>query len=646
MGAASDRPLCHQTQPASEEVLLIKPRGKPVGSRRSANPVAVQTELCLSPSSVNPGSGKKDKRRASQSNPHSPVLAKKTVVFTTTNDVSLGPVGTARNSRFISSGADIPQTSQGVPSDGVEIERALLRDKGFSQGLVTTLIKSRKPITTNIYGRTWKKFLQFLGKPLGQEPPIESILEFLQAGLQLGLAVNTLKVQVSALGALYNCNIAANRWVGRFIKSCHRSRPVSLPKIAPWDLNLDKELNNYIMRCREWYGWHFPELGKVITDNLAYCKCVRAVGDRVNYATFDLSEILTEEVEAEVKAAAEISMGTEVSEEDINNILHLCDQVIEITEYRTQLYDYLKNRMMAIAPNLTVLVGELVGARLIAHAGSLLNLAKHPASTVQILGAEKALFRALKTKRDTPKYGLLYHASLVGQTAPKNKGKISRMLAAKSALAIRYDALGEDTNAQLGVETRAKLEARLRNLEERGLKRISGSGKALARAEKYQHKSEVRTYDPSGDSTLPSVPKKRKIEEVEEEEEQPSEVRVKKAKKPKIEEVEEEEEEQPSVVRVKKAKKPKVEEEEEQPCEVRAKKAKKQKIQPVEEVEEEPEVEETPKKKKKKKKVIKTEEEEEPEEAPTASTVDEPPKKKKKKKVKKEEDDDDDDDDD
>ncbi|XP_073407613.1 nucleolar protein 58 [Dendrobates tinctorius] len=408
--------------------------------------------------------------------------------------------------------------------------------------------------------------------------------------------------------------------------------------------DLDKELNNYIMRCREWYGWHFPELGKVITDNLAYCKCVRAVGDRVNYATFDLSEILTEEVEAEVKAAAEISMGTEVSEEDINNILHLCDQVIEITEYRTQLYDYLKNRMMAIAPNLTVLVGELVGARLIAHAGSLLNLAKHPASTVQILGAEKALFRALKTKRDTPKYGLLYHASLVGQTAPKNKGKISRMLAAKSALAIRYDALGEDTNAQLGVETRAKLEARLRNLEERGLKRISGSGKALARAEKYQHKSEVRTYDPSGDSTLPSVPKKRKIEEVEEEEEQPSEVRVKKAKKPKIEEVEEEEEEQPSVVRVKKAKKPKVEEEEEQPCEVRAKKAKKQKIQPVEEVEEEPEVEETPKKKKKKKKVIKTEEEEEPEEAPTASTVDEPPKKKKKKKVKKEEDDDDDDD--
>uniref|UniRef100_A0A8C9EYP3 Nucleolar protein 58 n=1 Tax=Pavo cristatus TaxID=9049 RepID=A0A8C9EYP3_PAVCR len=148
--------------------------------------------------------------------------------------------------------------------------------------------------------------------------------------------------------------------------------------------------------------------------------------------------------------------------------LCLC-QVIEISEYRTQLYDYLKNRMMAIAPNLTVMVGELVGARLIAHAGSLLNLAKHPASTVQILGAEKALFRALKTKRDTPKFGLIYHASLVGQTTAKNKGKISRMLAAKTALTIRYDALGEDTSAEMGAENRLKVETRLRHLEERGV---------------------------------------------------------------------------------------------------------------------------------------------------------------------------------
>uniref|UniRef100_A0A3P8SQ29 Nucleolar protein 58 n=1 Tax=Amphiprion percula TaxID=161767 RepID=A0A3P8SQ29_AMPPE len=366
--------------------------------------------------------------------------------------------------------------------------------------------------------------------------------------------------------------------------------------------DLDKELNNYIMRCREWYGWHFPELGKVITDNLAYCKSVRKIGDRTNVAGSDLSDILPEEIEAEVKLAAEISMGTEVSEQDIGNIRHLCDQVIEITDYRTQLYDYLKNRMMAIAPNLTVLVGELVGARLISHAGSLLNLAKHPASTVQILGAEKALFRALKTRKDTPKYGLIYHASLVGQTTAKNKGKISRMLAAKAALAIRYDALGEDTNAEMGAENRAKLEARLRQLEEKGIRRISGTGKAMAKTDKYQHKSEVRIYDPSGDSTIPSTSKKRKFEEVEDDEAaDETATPAVKSKKPK--------------------KEPKTEEEEEEAVTAEA--------------------EETPKKKKKKKKDKKAEAEEpREEEEEQVAAVETTKKKKKKKKVKEEEEDD------
>lgn len=168
-------------------------------------------------------------------------------------------------------------------------------------------------------------------------------------------------------------------------------------------------------------------------------------------------QILPDEVESDLKEAAVISMGTEVSELDLINIIELCDQVISLSEYRAQLYDYLKNRMNTIAPNLTALVGELVGARLIAHGGSLLNLAKQPGSTVQILGAEKALFRALKTKHATPKYGLIYHASLIGQAAPKLKGKISRSLAAKTALAIRCDALGDGEDNSMGLENRVKV---------------------------------------------------------------------------------------------------------------------------------------------------------------------------------------------
>jgi len=233
---------------------------------------------------------------------------------------------------------------------------------------------------------------------------------------------------------------------------------------------LDKEINTYAMRVKEWYGWHFPELQAIAGDNAQYSKLVLKCGLRPNYQPADLSDILEDEsTEAAVKEAAEISMGTEIAELDIINIQALAEQVLSMTEYRSQLFEYLKNRMNAIAPNLTILVGELVGARLISHAGSLMNLAKQPASTVQILGAEKALFRALKTKHDTPKYGLIYHASLIGQAAPKNKGKISRVLAAKASLAIRVDALSDDTtdgvDTTIGYEGRAKVEARLRQLE-------------------------------------------------------------------------------------------------------------------------------------------------------------------------------------
>ncbi|CAK1603656.1 unnamed protein product [Parnassius mnemosyne] len=273
--------------------------------------------------------------------------------------------------------------------------------------------------------------------------------------------------------------------------------------------DLDKELNNYVMRCREWYGWHFPELGKIITDNTLFVKIVKLIGTRDNASKTDLSDILPEDLEEKVKEAAEISMGTEISEDDIMNIQNLCDEIISITEYRTHLTDYLKARMMAMAPNLTVLIGEHIGARLIAHAGSLMNLAKHPASTIQIFGAEKALFRALKTKKDTPKYGLIYHAHLVGQCSTRNKGKMSRMLAAKAALCTRVDAFGDEVSFELGAEHKVKLENKLRLLEEGNLRRISGTGKAKAKFEKYHSKSEVFQYPVSGDSTLGKKPIKR-----------------------------------------------------------------------------------------------------------------------------------------
>jgi nucleolar protein 58 len=300
--------------------------------------------------------------------------------------------------------------------------------------------------------------------------------------------------------------------------------------------DLDKELNTYAMRVKEWYGWHYPELAKILNDNLAYAKVVLKMGMRTNWESCDLAEILPEEIEAAVKAAADRSMGTEITEEDLENIQNLAEQVVQFSDYRTQLASYLSARMSAIAPNLTALVGELVGARLIAHAGSLMNLSKSPASTIQILGAEKALFRALKTKHDTPKYGLIYHASLVGQASGKNKGKMARVLAAKAALGLRVDALQdwgeneadilEDEKAALGREARANLERKLAGMEGKPIKPrgvgIGPNGTSTTPQPKKWEIKEARKYNPdadglSGDEAPAKKEKKAKKEKLIEE---------------------------------------------------------------------------------------------------------------------------------
>ncbi|KAF3935874.1 hypothetical protein ABW20_dc0100581 [Dactylellina cionopaga] len=269
--------------------------------------------------------------------------------------------------------------------------------------------------------------------------------------------------------------------------------------------DLDKQLNTYAMRLKEWYGWHFPEMAKIINDNMAYARVIKIMGVRTNASNSDLSTVLPEEIETALKAAAEISMGTEITKEDLDNINSLAEEVIGFSEYRTELATYLSNRMQAIAPNLTALVGDLVGARLIAHAGSLMNLAKSPASTIQILGAEKALFRALKTKHDTPKYGLIYQASLIGQSTGKNKGKIARMLATKTSLGIRYDALSDDKeeSSALGVYMRGKVENRVRYLEGKpALPKLSSSG---VQPGKWSIQ-EARKYNPDADEVMEDAP--------------------------------------------------------------------------------------------------------------------------------------------
>lgn len=233
---------------------------------------------------------------------------------------------------------------------------------------------------------------------------------------------------------------------------------------------LDKDVNTFVMRIREWYSWHFPELVKIVTDNYLYAKLTLFIKDKSTLSDDSIpamKEILGDEEKAkEVVDAAKASMGQDISPIDLINIEAFAKRVISLAEYRHTLFTYLQDKMQVVAPNLGALIGELVAARLISHAGSLTNLAKYPASTVQILGAEKALFRALKTKGNTPKYGLIFHSSFIGRAKQRNKGRISRYLANKCSIASRIDAFMDESTPAFGEKMKEQVEERLRFYEE------------------------------------------------------------------------------------------------------------------------------------------------------------------------------------
>jgi len=230
---------------------------------------------------------------------------------------------------------------------------------------------------------------------------------------------------------------------------------------------LDKDINVFAMRVREWYSYHYPELVKIVPDNSMYARMALLIKDRKSLENEEVQakveELLMDSVKTQaVVDAARASMGMDISPIDLANIEMFASRVISLSEYRKKLMEYLKQKMHDIAPNLTAIIGESIGARLISKAGSLINLAKYPASTVQILGAEKALFRAMKTRGNTPKYGLLFHSTFIGRAQKRDKGRIARYLSNKCSIASRIDCFNDDANSVFGEKLREQVEDRLK----------------------------------------------------------------------------------------------------------------------------------------------------------------------------------------
>ena len=203
---------------------------------------------------------------------------------------------------------------------------------------------------------------------------------------------------------------------------------------------LDKIINTVGARMREWYGLHFPELDNLVSSLVVYAEIVSKAGLRENILVEILQNIGLPEKKVEVILdAAKRSKGGDMTPENLAIVKRLADEVIAQSDLRRVLTDHIEAAMETVAPNVKELLTAAVGARIISKAGSLARLARLPASTIQILGAEKALFRALKTGARPPKHGLLFQHPLI-HSAPKwQRGKIARAVASKVAIAARID---------------------------------------------------------------------------------------------------------------------------------------------------------------------------------------------------------------
>ncbi|MHA1106390.1 MAG: C/D box methylation guide ribonucleoprotein complex aNOP56 subunit [Promethearchaeota archaeon] len=202
---------------------------------------------------------------------------------------------------------------------------------------------------------------------------------------------------------------------------------------------LKKSISLFASRLKEWYGLHFPELtDKLIEDNVILAKMVDKLGHRDNYTIENINEYfdLTEKRTKMLQGLAARSMGADL---DLTIIKKYAKQILDLDAFREVLESNLEELMTQAAPNLTTLIGSLIGAKLIAKAGSLKDLAYMPASRIQLLGAEKALYRFLKTGEKRPKHGLIFQWNLIRGSKAYIRGKISRVISGKIGIAVKVD---------------------------------------------------------------------------------------------------------------------------------------------------------------------------------------------------------------
>ena len=229
--------------------------------------------------------------------------------------------------------------------------------------------------------------------------------------------------------------------------------------------DLDKVLNLLAGRIREWYGLHFPELDRLVEKHDSYIRLVESLGLRVSFSQESLVKLgIPQERSRIISEAAQKSVGAELPVQDLKWLQEVCTNVLQMYKLRETAEKYTDETMLEVAPNMTAVLGAVLSAKILSMAGGLENVAKMPASTIQVLGAEKALFRTLKTGARPPKHGIIFQYAAIHQAPRWLRGRVARAVAGKLAIAARMDAFG---GSNQGDSMRTALEKKLQDLKDR-----------------------------------------------------------------------------------------------------------------------------------------------------------------------------------
>lgn len=287
------------------------------------------------------------------------------------------------------------------------------------------LIDEEKQMQKELWKKGYKKFIFSVRKSgvKHTEPGNKGELFIKENLRKLAIDKNFVKNQIEFNQLLTKVNleltkVKIKRAIGRDSLVVHVNGAIE---------ELDKSINIFVERLRELYGLHFPEMDRVVTGHEKFANLIEKFGTRDRIK------------DSELKQLAKKSMGMDLKEEDIKAIQLFATKILELYKLREELSKYLEKLVKEIAPNFSELAGPMIAAKLIAKVGRMEKLAKMPSSTLQLIGAEKALFRYLHGKGKSPRFGLIFNHPLVQNSPEKLKGRVARVLASKLAIAAKMD---------------------------------------------------------------------------------------------------------------------------------------------------------------------------------------------------------------